>query len=236
MIFFHTGSPGDIIYSLPFVISAGGGTYCVYKKQEYNFLKDLLLSQQYISDVICGGYKIEYVNLTLYRFVETDLTVWRHIEHLATVYYRIADRKIPSFDLTQPWIIDITPKRINKIVINRTRRYKNKDLYQRKFKWEVLADYKKDCVFLGHEEERRRFAIATGLDIEGYQCKDALEMTQVIAGADLFIGNQSLAFALAEAIKQTRVLEICWRHPNCIPATENSYIELTDAVIKECVK
>ncbi|MEK7224455.1 MAG: hypothetical protein AAB221_02085, partial [Bacteroidota bacterium] len=46
---------------------------------------------------------------------------------------------------------------------------------------------------------------------------------QVIAGCKFFIGNQSFPFALAEALKVKRALELCFECPNVIPEGENAY-------------
>jgi len=63
--FLHSGSLGDIIYSLPFIIKKGGGNICIKNKGEfsaidkqYHSLFRLLKSQPYINKVIF--YKDEY--------------------------------------------------------------------------------------------------------------------------------------------------------------------------------
>jgi len=43
-----------------------------------------------------------------------------------------------------------------------------------------------------------------------------LDLAQVISGADLFIGNQSCAYAIAEGLKKRAVLEVCTWLPNCL--------------------
>ena len=45
---------------------------------------------------------------------------------------------------------------------------------------------------------------------------DALELARAIAGAKFFIGNQSFFFAVAEALKVKRALEVCYQTPNVI--------------------
>ena len=44
---------------------------------------------------------------------------------------------------------------------------------------------------------------------------DALELAQVINGADLFVGNQSFPLAVAEALKKPVVVEVDPGEPNC---------------------
>jgi hypothetical protein len=52
---------------------------------------------------------------------------------------------------------------------------------------------------------------------------NALDLAQTIAGCKFFIGNQSFSFAVAEAIKVKRVLEVCYETPNVIPEGQNGY-------------
>ena len=40
-----------------------------------------------------------------------------------------------------------------------------------------------------------------------YECKDFLEMAQIIKSSKFFIGNQSIAYPMAEALKVPRLLE-----------------------------
>jgi hypothetical protein len=58
------------------------------------------------------------------------------------------------------------------------------------------------------------------------------ELAQLIAGSKLFIGNQSFPFALAEAMKCPRVLEVCPICPNCIPQSDNGYVRLTEGLLR----
>jgi hypothetical protein len=46
--------------------------------------------------------------------------------------------------------------------------------------------------------------------------KDLYEAAQVIAGCELFVGNQSACFWLAEAMKKRIVLEVWPGGPNCL--------------------
>jgi hypothetical protein len=52
-------------------------------------------------------------------------------------------------------------------------------------------------VFVGLEAEHAAFTQATGWNIPWFATKDMLELAEVIAGADTFIGNQSQCYALA---------------------------------------
>ena len=46
-------------------------------------------------------------------------------------------------------------------------------------------------------------------NLEFYDCKDFLEMTQIIKAGRFFVGNSSLGIDLAEAVKSPRLLEAC---------------------------
>ena len=63
-------------------------------------------------------------------------------------------------------------------------------------------------------------------------CADALDFASAIRGSKLYIGNQSLGFALAEGMKHPRVLEVYHAMNNCQPQSANGYTHLDDAVIQ----
>ncbi len=55
------------------------------------------------------------------------------------------------------------------------------------------------------------------------QVSDFLQLAQLIAGSRLFIGNQSLPFAIAEALKVNRLLEVYYKAPNVAVSGRNGY-------------
>jgi hypothetical protein len=48
-------------------------------------------------------------------------------------------------------------------------------------------------------------------------------LASVIKGSELFIGNQSMAYAIAEIIKHPRIVEVCPYANNVIPTGANGY-------------
>jgi hypothetical protein len=60
-------------------------------------------------------------------------------------------------------------------------------------------------------------------NLEIYDCKDFLEMAQIIKSSKLFIGNMSVAYPIAEALKVPRLLEGCPYFPIVQPIGENAY-------------
>ena len=69
-------------------------------------------------------------------------------------------------------------------------------------------------VFVGSPDEHFAFQQYAG-PVSYHHTPDYLELAQVIAGADLFIGNQSSPFWVAEGLKAPTVLEVCLYCSNC---------------------
>ena len=218
--FKHRGSSGDILYALPCVIGSGGGKINIVKKQHYELLKSLLKLQPNI-DVT---HEWQGISLDEYR---KDKNI--HRKHLAQCHL---DALNVSFDLTQAWLFNIDPITVAPIVVNRTNHYHDKN----EIDWALLEEYSSQLLFIGFEDEfavfKKRFVPSAA---RYRKCKDALEMACLIKGSKLFIGNQSLAFALAEAMKHPRVLEICYKYDNCRPQGANGYIYLTKELIEKCL-
>jgi ADP-heptose:LPS heptosyltransferase len=54
------------------------------------------------------------------------------------------------------------------------------------------------------------------------ECSDFLQLARVVKSARLFIGNQSFPYALAEALKVPRILEVCPLYPVVTPTGDNA--------------
>lgn len=236
--FCHSGSLGDIIYSLPTIMSLGGGELHL-KCNHYEILRDLLIRQLYISNVfsftrtrrhygevenvvLSNGKKVS--NLDRYRYLEDIGHLAGRVAHLAQYHLDIFGLE---FDLSQPWVSEICSNSIAPIVINRTLRHHDKE----EIDWKLLEPYQEVIAFVGSKWEYKKFYKI--LPVQWYQCSDALEIAQVIKGSKLFVGNQSLCFALAEAMKHPRVLEVYYGRDNCRPNGNNGYIYLNKILIEE---
>lgn len=55
------------------------------------------------------------------------------------------------------------------------------------------------------------------------ESSDFHHLAALISGSRLFIGNQSFPFAIAEALKVNRLLEVYYNVPNVIVAGRNGY-------------
>jgi hypothetical protein len=124
---------------------------------------------------------------------------------------------IPSGE--NPWLF-VEPNKDfeGRVVINRSPRYINSY-----FRWdEVWKKYGKRCVFLGLEYEHRAFVQSVG-EVEYRPVKDFLDGAQIIAGSDLYCGNQSAFMAVAEGLKVRRIQETCLNPVDCIyPGSHNA--------------
>jgi len=236
--FKHNGNLGDIIYSLPTIIALGGGTLYVgngtgnlgisegcpmprpITALMVSQIIELLKLQTYLLDV--RPYNNEDVDFNLDKFRER----YSVIEHLARAHLKTFGMK---FNLGCAWLENITPCYINDIIITRSERYISN---LNKFNWQALRGYEDRCVFVGFEEEYIKFKECTGLSIKRYPVRSILEYAKIIKGSKLFIGNQSLGFALAEGMKHPRILEIYYFCSNCMPQSANGHIILNKSLVK----
>jgi hypothetical protein len=106
------------------------------------------------------------------------------------------------------------------IIVNRTSRYRNPHIH-----YGVLNKYAmqgQKIYFAGTLDEFSEFSGYVH-NAEYLKVDDFLELAFYISQCKLFIGNQSFCFALAEAMKVPRVLEVCKFAPNVIPIGKNAY-------------
>ncbi len=226
--FKHSGNAGDLIYALPAMkaLSHGRGAKLFLKlgapincwsEKEHplgksglnpemaNCLMPLLYQQTWLSSVqIHKDEPVDY-----------DLDIFRQLPNFR------ADRgSIPhwyfwlfgvSSDLSQPWV-EIPPPSVSgsKMVLARSARYHNPGLNYSFLRAMGEID------FVGTQAEFREM-LRILPRLRHVECEDFLQLARVIKSARLFIGNQSLPFALAEAMKAPRILEVYPPSPNVIP-------------------
>lgn len=227
--FKHSGNLGDIIFSLPTIIALGGGRLYLsnnttgvetrkFTDEMLEQMTELLKTQKYLSDV--SRYNGESVDYDLDKFRE----IFACYDHIARWHLKAFN---VQFDLARAWLEDIKPVRTREIIVNYTLRDCDVPL-----NWQVLKGLEDRCIFAGLEHEYKGFKEVTALEIPHHPTKTLLEFAQVIRGAKLFIGNQSLGFALAEAMKVPRILEVHHHCPSSMPLSENARIILTEKILK----
>jgi len=228
--FKHSGNSGDIIYSLPTVweLAKNGKAqffFHINQPGEYNFdyhplgnvtlsekmalmLKPLLDYQPQIES--SGIYQNQPVDYDLDHFRSYSFPLDKgNITHWYFNVYGI------YYDTSLPWLIAPTDERYaDTIVIARSHRYRSPMV-----NYSFLKKYP-NKIFLGVLEEYEDMKKMLP-DIEFKPVSDFLEMATIINSCKLFIGNQSFPFAVAEALKVKRLLEVYYKAPNVIVQGKN---------------
>ena len=232
--FKHSGNTGDIIYSLNAIkqVCEANDTQAVLflhldqplkgflpghplgnvmlNEYMYKNLKPLLLSCEFIADVmVYSGQKIDY-DLDKFREIGLNLAAG----DIKKWYYYAFPEMI--FDVEGP-IFEFKYDKEDYIIINRTNRYQNGQI-----DYSILNEYDNQKLFAGTKDEFQ--AMKKTIDkLEYLEVKDFLELAKYIDKSKVFIGNQSMCFAIAEQLQTQRILEICFFCPNVIPVGGEFY-------------
>lgn len=219
--FKHSGTLGDIIYSLPIVKHRGGGEFYLHLNQidwvvkhyyggtpdpfhqgrmtqeDYEFMKDFMEAQSYITkfSVLDPAATEITDNLDRFRTLFTG-----HPGNYVDIYsqtFRVPQDQWATLRNT-PWLSVPEAKTIEgkSYVINRSQRWlpPSPDPIWQQWREEGVID---SAVFVGLPQEHRAFEQAMGLTIDYYPTRNLLDLACIIAGAQHFIGNQSLGLSLA---------------------------------------
>jgi hypothetical protein len=214
-----------------------------------SMLKLLLLSQEYIEDVVSWQevdptrYKLW---IDFFKILRTPNEIQEfHNSHFANICDLDKIYLVPTTlpygnihrwpwycypdmacNLADPWLF-VEPDDLmsNLIVVNRTLRARNKNL-----SYSFLKPIEKNIVFAGISNEHEKFMDEVGFEMPLFEANNFMDLATLIRSAKLFIGNQSLCFALAEAMKVPRILEVCPELPNVICTGDNAY----DAMYQSC--
>lgn len=216
------GTFGDTIYSLSAINLMGSGELYVklnaiddfcrntlhwasagphagrYTQRDYEIIEPLLKAQKYLHLVKpWQGQAIDHP-------LENHYKCWipRGWEGNQTECYAILcgfninDPVIKQKVLHEPWLTPLEPIKIpgKSLVINRTDRYLPGKPTKEWENWLTLLD---SAVFVGSESEHAYFEETFKKKIDFFKTNDLLELAKVIQGADLFIGNQSVALSIA---------------------------------------
>jgi hypothetical protein len=222
--FRHAGDRGDIVAGLPTLRALGGGVLFIeaatYTREmltpdRWCGLDTLIKQQPYISDV-------REWQRTQTTFNGNDWRV-RHGRAMRTGQFK--DRPLTDWQLDQyglpfterdtPWLT-VEPRKEARVIFNRTGagRTIHNTYHNRRFPWHfVWEKYRKQAAFVGTPDEHSVFCATCG-KVPHIPTKDLNEAAQVIAGCDLFVGNQSVCFWLAEGMKKNLVLEVWPEGPN----------------------
>jgi hypothetical protein len=244
--FKHSGLIGDLIYSIPAIISLAKGKNihlhlninqkAIYKKSmqhhnnnkmltedSVNFLAPLFLSQPNFT--VCDILKNQRIDYDLDSLRKLPFILNTHnIARLNLLTFGI------SSNLSLPWLFAKPNESFtNEIIIARSFRYRTPGI-----DYSFLNQYP-NLTFIGLRDEYDDIKIAVP-SLKYKPVKDALELANIISGCRLFIGNQSFPFSLAEGLKVPRVLELFYDRPDVIVIGENAYEFYLQAQFEKIIK
>lgn len=194
------------------------GTQVTMNYKQWEMLKPLLLSQDYIESCeVWEGQTVD-VNLDLIREGEFSTMGFGSINR-----WQFYTHPYLACDLSKPWIsVPRVPFNTDlvkdKVIVNFTSRYRNGLIT-----YFFLKEHEEKLIFSGIKEEYETFCEDNKLNIPYLEVNDFLELTQYIDACKFILCNQSMQWNIAEAIKKLRILEVCRSASNCIPNGANGY-------------
>ena len=212
-VFGHSGDCGDLCALLPVIRHLGGGELVLsphigdggprepMTEARARFLLPVIAPQSYIT---AARYESERVTPITHDFSHFRVgNKHQRADSLVTWHAQHFKLNAAEIDLS-PWLT-VTPSPVTrgKVILARSLRYHNPA-----FLWKrVMAAFRHKTVFIGLPEEHKAFLEAHGFFVPHLPVKDALEMAELIAGSDLFVGNQSFPCWLALAMGHTLIQE-----------------------------
>lgn len=217
----HSGTFGDLIYSLCLAKRFGPGKFYLHLDQinwigkhyygstpapfhqnrmtedDFYYLKDFMLRQDCIEDFQILDKDAEITH-NLDRFREIFVGHPGNYIQCYAWSFNIKDPQEIQLLETTPWLTaDQKTIKNRKIIVNRTERWLPSNLS--KFWTESLEQgWDSSAVFIGLEKEYDIFVKTTGWKDCIYQpTKNLLEWAELINGADCFVGNQSVGLSIA---------------------------------------
>lgn len=230
-IFKHSGTLGDLIYSLYMVKKMGGGYFDVAIENIENCVAKYGYRPEHIDPQHRGRFTLKDFEMMLpllrkQSYIETvrqwhqgdvepdvDLDEFRRVLYrsfegnILEAYHRTFDMPFSIEDMNTPWleadVIEEAP-----VVITRSFRYRPPNGEQG---WRDIIDtgmIEGNSVFVGIASEHEDFEKTFGIKVPLRPVADFLELASIINGADLFVGNQGFAYSMAVGLGKSTVLEI----------------------------
>lgn len=220
----HSGTFGDLIYSLSIAKHFGAGKFYLHLNQinwigqhyygsqpaafhqgrmteaDFEYMKSFMLAQDYVTEFAVLDNRAEIThNLDKFRTLFVG-----HPGNYVDVYCDAFDIKYPATRnhlRNTAWLTVPEPKQndVRTVVINRTARWLPGNLNPRWNQWREQG-LESQSVFIGLPEEYAAFKRDVGWNIPYQPTTDMLDMAELIAGSKQFIGNQSAAFAIAAGL------------------------------------
>jgi len=226
----HSGTLGDLIYSLSILKKMPAGRFLValnnienvirrynygdidpahrgrFTLQDFAWLEPLLKRQSYIREVDTWsvGDVEPTVDLDLFRG-----TLFRGFEgNYVEAYHRAFQLPFTQADYNTTWL-EADPVETRPIVVSRTARYRSpspaSDQQHRQMAQD--SDLANNGIFVGTEAEYLDYVKVTGVNIPYHQVADFLELANIVAGAELVVANQNFVYSLAMGLGISTILE-----------------------------
>lgn len=222
--FSHGGKFGDLIYCLPTMRALGGGVLFLHPRSRVGmkmqpghveYIKPLLMTLPYVDDVQyaseCRGFDL---NLFRTRPCPGNIADWC-----------LHAFGIDKLERNDAWLC-VSPLRKSRVVIHRSPRYQNG-----RFPWtRVLEKYHGQVAMVGSVEEHDAFTRLYG-HVDHLPTRTPLELAMIIAGSELFVGNQSFPLSLAQAMRHHVLMEVWPKDPNCIFHRDRETLGWDESVI-----
>lgn len=222
------GDLGDLVVAM-MTLHHRGGLFDIYLRdngatkgivRRIDIIRPLLESQPYVNAVrVWKREQIAWVSEDFRKgFHRTDGPLaLAHASHALSVGF------ISTLPQTAvPWLTAVASKESKgRVIVARSARYNNPH-----FPWAaILKHFGERALFVGTPDEHASLQNGTGCKVEYRPTKNLLEVAELIAGSDLFIGNQSSPMTIAEGLKHPRVQETCLYCPDCVypPDGKNQY-------------
>lgn len=196
----HGGDYGDLIYHIPVIKQLNGGNVVLCASEK---TRELMTADR-ACDIVsllnhCGidsGWSEQHPQHgLLFDEFRDSLRDDENLTDAAARHFSI------QIDSSEPWI-HVIPNRLAKFVIARSERY-----HADAFPWgDIVKKTQHAAVFVGTDGEHEKFQSEFG-SVVRCECRDLLEVAKVIAGCNLFIGNQSCPRAIAEGLKVPVIVE-----------------------------
>jgi hypothetical protein len=214
--FLHSGDFGDALYALPSMRALGGGTLYFASRPwtRTRWGPGLLAAIKPLID----GCGFSEAHLHDGEWIDHDFSTFRHGGHrLGETIAAKQSRWVGAEISLEPWL-RAEENSLARIVINRGARWQGFH-----FPWkELLETFSDEIVFLGLPHEHAAFQREFG-KVFFLPTSDLLQVAEIIAGAELFIGNQSACLAIANGLGKPIAVEVCAFAPDCFYKRANAH-------------
>lgn len=244
--YFHAANSGDLISILPgikHVYDTTGKKAIIYQRldmpglyyqgavhpllnengeqvtmnmQQWMMLLPLLESQEYID--YCEIWEGQKFDIDFNQIRQGYFTTMPHGNISRWTWYC---QPALACNLANKWLFVDGNNKVNNdtAIVNLTERYRNTTLITYFF----LKEWEDKIVFAGTDKEHSLFCKQYKLNVPRLIVNNFLELAQAMVSCKFFLGNQSMCWNIAEALKIPRVLEVCNIAANCPPTGDNAF-------------